>query len=319
MSFYSRDSGYSNVAQRNINKKNATLQVRIQTKDVAFMLKPLCGKKTYLSVFASLTLEASLALTLFIFVVVCMILPMRIMNTDRKVQAGLEDVGEDFSRYAYLKQALESDGVFQAPGAGDFAKEFCKHLGGGAAIGYAQVRIHDDVDSSAVQALRMIRSSPMEDGEWFDLIVDYEIRMPFPVLGMSSITRSARSRRRAWIGKKGKDYGVGGGAETEEEDPLVYIGKGSTRYHKSRSCHYLANQLQTVPFDSVSDRRNDSGGKYYECSVCGGAALSGGVVYIMPSGSSYHSTKTCRAIVAYVQAIRLSQVEHLGPCSYCSK
>lgn len=107
-------------------------------------------------------------------------------------------------------------------------------------------------------------------------------RCPFPVLGMGRIERTARCRRRAWIGKPGKDGGFAGG-EDGSEDETVYVGRDSTRYHRSRTCHYLANHLVQVSYEQVSGMRNDSGGKYYACRSCGAGAESGGPVYIMPS------------------------------------
>lgn len=310
---------------------NVTLQVRIRPyKRRIQSLLIGHGKKAFLPaspylpsgrrrrITASLTLEATMVLSLFIFAVVCMILPMKIMNTDRKIQAALESVGEDFSRYAYLKDILDKGEAFNIPGAGDFAKAFCGHLAAGAAEGYAQVMVIQHLDTDAVKHVRMLRSSILEDGEMFDLIFDYEIRMPFPVLGMKAIERTAHCRRRAWIGKPGKDGGSGSG-ESDREDETVYVGKNSTRYHRSRTCHYLANNLTSVLYDVVSELRNDSGGKYYACRVCGSGAGTGSTVYIMPSGGSYHSTKNCTAIIAYVRAVRLSEVEHLGACSYCSR
>lgn len=275
------------------------------------------GKKTFLSVSAAMTLEAALVLTLFIFAAVCLILPMKILNTERRIQAGLEAVGEDFSRYGYVKDVLEKGYGDKIPGVSEFAQAFCKHLAAGAAEGYAQSRALEYADTGNVFHVRMNRSQILVENEVFDLILDYEIRMPFPVLGLSGVKRTARSRRRSWVGRPGIGDGSDGeGAEVE--DVIVYVGKGSTRYHKRRSCHYLSNDLSTVPYTAIDDLRNSGGGKYYPCSRCGSGAKTGSSVYIMPSGSSFHTDRNCNAIIAYVRAVKLSEVSHLGACSYCS-
>jgi len=288
----------------NKNKKKAPLRVRT-------------GKKTFLSTPASLTVEASLVLTLFIFAAVCLILPMKIMNTERRIQSGLEAVGEDFSKYAYVKDLLAKNETGAIPGAGEFAGSFCKYLAAGVAARYATERTMAYADTRNCRAATMIRSQILEDGETFDLILDYEIQMPFPVLGLPAVRRTAHCRRRAWIGKAGKSYDADGRDE-EDQDKMVYVGKNGTRYHRSRSCHYLANDLTTVSFEVVGGLRNTSGGKYYACSVCGRSAGAGSMVHVMPSGSSFHTTEDCTAIIAYVRAVKLSEAEHLGACSYCS-
>lgn len=299
--------------------KIVTLQVRILKIEQAGVFCERHGKKAFLSTPGSMTLEAALALSLFIFASVSLILPMKIMTTERRIQAGLEAVGEDLSRYAYLQDALEQGKIAAVPGADDFAKAFCKNVSAGVAAGYAQVRALEHGDTAQIVGARMLRSSIREEGELFDLVLDYEIRMPFPVLGLGAVSRTARCSRRAWVGKEGKDEGEGGDGDGAEEDEIVYVGKGSTRYHKDRGCHYLSNTLTAVSYDRVGDRRNESGGKYYACSVCGRGAGTGSVVYIMPSGSSFHTSRDCSAIIAYVKAVPLSQVKHLGACSYCGR
>lgn len=312
MPFYMEEQAEDRNAPN--QRKNSLLVVTLQVR-ILNHTGTAHGKKAFPSASASLTLEAALVVSLFIFAVVCLILPMKIMNTDRKLQAALESAGEEFSRYAYLKHALEHGNLELVPGAEEFAIEFCRYLSEGAAIGYSQVMVGNHVNSTAVTGLTLRRSSVSEDGTIFDLIADYEIRMPFPVLGLETIKRTIRCRRRAWIGLAGKDGGEGG-AGGNDNDEIVYIGKNSTRYHKNRSCHYLANQLSAVAYEQVDEMRNESGGKYYPCRVCG--AAGGQTVYLMPSGDRYHTSRMCTAILAYVRAVRLSEVEHLGPCSYCS-
>lgn len=308
---------FRRISGKGINKKLVTLQVRILNNPIFHILYRGYEKKAFLSVPGSLTLEAVMCLTLFIFAAVCLILPMKIMNTERKLQAALEKVGEDCSQYAYIKDVLDKGELFAIAGAGDFAKEFCRHLVSGEAQGYAQAQIMKHMDTTAITKMTLDGSQVMEDQETIDFIVKYHVRLPFPVLGLPAVERSIRCRRRAWIGKEGKDYDGAGGKQGDQDDPVVYIGKNSTRYHKSRNCHYLANNLSGVAFNQVKEMRNNSGGKYYPCAVCG--KIAGGTVYIMPSGSSYHSRKNCTAIIAYAQAVKLSEVKHLGACSYCGK
>ncbi len=288
--------------------KIVTLQVRIP-------LYHCYGKRVFPSASAGLTLEAALVLSLLIFASVSLILPMKILNTERRIQASLEAVGEDFSKYTYLKQALEEGMESAQSGADDFARAFCTQLGAGIAEGYAEAKVIGYADTDALQQVTMKRSQILEDGAWIDLILDYEIRMPFPVLGLQAVNRTARCRRRAWVGKPGED-GTGGNP-VEEENEMVYLGKQSTRYHRNRNCHYLANNLTPVSITEIGSIRNHSGGKYNPCAVCASGGQAVHTVYIMPEGSSYHSSRTCSAIIAYVRMVPLSEVKHLGACSYC--
>ena len=140
--------------------------------------------------------------------------------------------------------------------------------------------------------------------------------MPFSMLHLKSIPMTARSVRRVWIGREGGlDHGADLGEN--EEDQTVYIGKTSERYHWFRDCHYLSNKIEAVAWEDLDGFRNSSGSRYRPCSVCGGG--TGGTVYIMESGESYHRNRYCTTIVAYVEAVPLSEVEYMGACSYCER
>lgn len=297
--------------------KIVTLQVRILMMKKRIRLHFMRReKKVCRSVSASMTLEAALALTLFVFASVSLILPMKIMTTQRRIQAGLESAGEDLCQYGYLADAIFRRAEESIPGADESDLEFGKQiLETAAVIAYGKNIAMSKADTDQIQEVSMIRSSVTENGSIVDLVMDYEIRMPFPVLGLKSIPSTARSRRRVWTGKSGITSSREG--EAAEEDPVVYVGKAGTRYHISRDCHYLSSKLTAVPFEVVGDKRNTSGGKYYPCAVCGAGASAGSTVYLASSGSSYHTTRGCRSLIAYVRAVHLSEVKHLGACSYC--
>ena len=156
------EAGFPDV-KKHIAKiiKNVSLQVRTVIRTYGIFLRDCYGKKAFLSASmrpedgretetwqklgASLTLEAALALSLFIFAAVCMILPMKVMNTERKVQAALESIGEDFSRYAYIKKAAEESKYLSSAGTGDIAKGFCDYLVSGVAQGDALAQLQKHV------------------------------------------------------------------------------------------------------------------------------------------------------------------------------
>ena len=270
--------------------KIAALQVRIPSK----MRRN--RKRAFLSAPASMTVEAALVLPLFLFAGVLLMMPFRILDVERQMQAIVMSVGEEISQTAYL-----------APEEGGW-------VGSAAAFAYAEGAVRMRSDGLPVRWLSLADSSLLEDGETVDLIVNYQMKLPFSVFGLGNVKRSCRCWLRAWVGIDGvSEMGEG---ETADEDPIVYVGKDSTRYHNSSYCHYLYNRLSAVPAGRIGDYRNESGHRYKACDRCGGHAA--GTVYIMPYGESYHSSRTCSAIVAYVRAVHRSEVEYLGPCSYCS-
>lgn len=293
--------------------KNVTLQVRIP-----FNRKKNCGKRAFPSIFlyrsGSMTVEASIVLPLFLFAMVMMTMPFSVMNRQRQVQAVVESVCEDLCRLAYVGYELkEKKTEIRLPKEGLEIEFDMEGLEEAAMMAYAQVQVRRKLNESQIRKLSLFQSEFMEDGEMVNLVASYEIVLPFPVLGLSAIPMTSASCRRAWIGKDGGWLESGTG---EGDDEIVYVGKKSTRYHESRTCHYLYNQLTGIPREEIDSHRNADGKKYHPCAVCGGG--NGSQVYIMKSGTSYHGSSSCTAIIAYVKAVKKSEVAHLGACSYCS-
>lgn len=304
---------FSFLQNRISNNKSVTLQVRIP-KWIQFF----CGKRTCLSaslwIKGSLTVEASFVFPLFLFAMVIMMMPFSMMDHQRQVQAVLESVCEDLSRLAYVGYELQENKTEIKLPEGELEPGLSiDGLGETAMMAYAWLQVSKRLKDIPVKKLSLLRSEFMKDGEMVSLIADYELSLPFSLFRMSGISMTSQSCRRAWIGKDGGWLEEGQGEETDE---IVFIGKNSTKYHQSRICHYLYNQLTGVSRTEIENLRNESGGKYHPCRVCGGG--SGEQVFIMPNGSSYHGSPSCTAIIAYVKAVKKSEVAHLGACSYCS-
>ena len=278
---------------------------------------------------ASLTVEAALVLPLFLFAMYLLILPLRMMDTAREMQQVCESVCQDTVQALYLKSLTRKDSrgdnrVPETETDADTGKE--KESRGsrmsgaltGNAVGMAAAAMAGrQAGDGYVIHLRSLRSSVLGDGETVRVTLDYDYRLPFSVFGLGSIRQSVTASRRAWTGRTEGGLTSSGSGGTQEEE-MVYVGKNSTRYHSSASCHYLSNDLTAVSYASLSGERNSGGKKYHPCSRCA-KGVTGGTVYIMPSGTSFHTSESCSAIRSYGRAVPKSDVAHLGPCSYCCR
>lgn len=299
--------------------------VTLQVRNPLWKWKKTAGRRVSFSVSlqmgrnmakvkGSMTVEAALGFTLFLFFMVLMAAPLSVMDTRRQVQAGLEAEGERIAQYAYAAADFAEIGE---PGLlSDLSRSgLLSGLSREAVCRTVENRVKTAEGTGRAVDFSAAKSRILEDGETIDLIVDYAIRLPFPVFFLDEIPQQARCIRRAWTGKDG--LGAEGRGRGDEENEIVYMGKDGSRYHRSRTCHYLYNDLRAVSAAEVKDLRSQSGNRYRPCAVCGG--LGGTVAYVMPSGESYHFRKDCSSIAAYVRAVPLKSVEHLGACSYCSR
>lgn len=278
---------------KRLKKRNVTLQVRIpKIKNLKHR------KRVSLSASASLTLEAALVLPLFLYAGTIFITLFQVMDIHRQVQAVAEHVSERIGQTAYLSKYAGDEGFLSTV----------------SAYGYAELTMRTELEHLPVHNLSLLQSKLLKDGETIDLIVDYEISMPFSVLGLKDVRQTNRSFRRAWVGEEGQNQGEKDG---DGDNTVVYVGKNSTRYHISRTCHYLYNDLTAVSLNDIENRRSQDGRRYSPCARC--KNTNARTVYIMPSGEHYHTSPSCSAIHAYVRPVLKSEAEHLGACSYCSR
>ena len=269
---------------------------------------------------ASLTIEAALGLTLFMFTVILLSVPMEILDTQRKVQTVLEVTGRELGWQVYRTSHKEHPAEKEAGKAAEADEtglglwpELPSEL---ILQGYLKEKIQAAA-GKRVSNIQCDASSISENGEWIDLRASYQVRLPFSVFALDHVTLASRSRKRGWIGAEGGYFSQKNGSE--EEDEWVYVGRDSTRYHLSPSCHYISNQITAAAYaDAVSGALRNSEGRHYKaCRYCGKTASADGLVYILPSGEVYHGRQDCSSLAYYVRKVRLSEAEYLGACSYC--
>lgn len=257
----------------------------------------------------SLTVEAALSLSLFIFMVILLAMPLDMLATRRSIQMTLESTGRDLSKKAWLLTCR--DGEKNAESDADTDTSL---LGTAAVQAYLMAKLASGNEASKIEQIDVTGSRISADGEIIDLRVSYRAKLPLGVFSVKNIPFTARCFRRGWIGSAGLVHH--GAEDAGKEETMVYVGRDSTRYHRSPSCHYLSNHIRAVAAGDIGKAKNDSDRRYRPCAVCGRTAGSG-VYYVLPEGEVYHTDPECSSLSAYVRKVPLSEVEYLGPCSYC--
>ncbi len=116
----------------------------------------------------------------------------------------------------------------------------------------------------------------------------------------------------AWVG-----YDPGSHRGAGENQQFVYIAETGTVYHLERDCTYLDLSVRSVDRGDLLSLRNEGGGNYYECEICGDKG--GSTCYITNFGSRYHSSPVCSGLKRTVFRILLEKaVENKQhACSKC--
>lgn len=270
----------------------------------------------------SLTIEAAVALPLMILAIWMLIFPLKVMESERRLQNRLETTAKALAVMKYIEQAgdrlLKPDADLE---------ELTGSWKGAAEASFGQAAVRALPETKLMEDLRFSPDTSILTGEngadpamiYAELY--YSLHFPDSVFRLLPVRKSLVVNRRAWIGSKGgrgrERYGGTGSDLDTEEDWIVYVGKNGTRYHLDPGCHYLSNKMSSADASAIAALRNLSGARYHPCPSC--RPGTSGTVYYFESGTAYHATEKCKAVTAYARAVPLSEVIHLGACSYCGR
>lgn len=256
----------------------------------------------------SMTLEAALALPLFLFAVLNILFAVNIIGTQSRVNAALHQTGNKMAFAGYA-----------CHGAGDKLPD--KLVGVALTEGYARGQVVDYVGRSYLEkscvvggagGISFVGSSVMGEGDIIDLRLSYRVRPLINLMGFKGFFVCQRYYGKAWTG-----YDAAGSvSDVNREDPMVYITKTGTVYHLDRNCTYLNPRVEAVSVDGAEHRRNASGSRYGSCGSCSSSA-TGREVYITYYGNHYHENLNCPGLKRTIYTVPLSEADARGRCSKC--
>ena len=255
---------------------------------------------------ASITVEASFALPLFLFFCIQMISILNLLHLHSSIEAALHQEVCKASVEAYAYERI-------VPGE-NCLEDLLQNL-------WIKEKVIDRVgkeylDHSLIQGgsrgvqIAYLQSDSCQDV--VDVALCYRVRPAVDLLGFSGFTMVNRCRMKAWTGYCMQEETLSG----EDEEEYVYVTETGTVYHRDRGCSHLQLSIRSVDMTDVAVLRNESGGKYYPCENCG--QDGGESVYITDQGDRYHSSLGCSGLKRTIYTIPLSQVGGRKPCSRCA-
>lgn len=260
---------------------------------------------------ASMTVEAAFALPLFIFLIVNLIYVMNIIGVQSRLSAALHQVGNKIAFYGYAYEKSignvlpnEIEGIASMAVSWLYVK--------GEIEDYAGVEyLNKSCIKSGAGGIRYDGTVIAENNDIVEICLNYQVQPLIAILGFENFNMCQRYYARLWTG-----YDVEMGiSDFTSDEPMVYVTETGTVYHTNRNCTHLNLSVTSAKTENIADMRNQSGGKYYPCEMCGGYTQA--TVYITSQGSSYHTRLNCSGLKRTIYTIPLSQVGGRGRCSRC--
>ena len=296
--------GQTNKKQSMANSLRANLHVLQENGTVkrasSFVSRKLKG---------SLTVESALVLPFFLFFILQIMSAINMIGMQSRLSAALHQTGNQmaFAGYAYKKTVGSAlpEGIASVALTALYAEnQILDYVG--------RDYLNKSCMKNGAAGLKFTGTSIMEHNDLIEIQISYQIEPIFPIMRFSSFSASQCYYGRAWTG-----YDVENGiSDLTEEDPMVYVTETGTVYHTNRNCTYLNPSVEAISASDIGSSRNESGGKYYACEICGSTRAEG-TVYITSQGNSYHCTMSCSGLKRTIYTIPLSQTNGRGQCSKC--
>lgn len=245
------------------------------------------------SVKASITVEAAMAVPIFFLAVVCLLYLMEMAAIQTAVRSGLQYAGKGLAKEAYVLPAavpskLEAD-VVNAIGADRLNRSIVEGGSGG-------IHCHKSWMSPTTGIC--------------SLAAEYRIKLPLPLFRLPSPSYEIKMKIKGWTGYV--KAGLSG-----EREKTVYVTETGIVYHEDYHCTHLELSVRPVQTSDVPGLRNEDGGKYYPCEHCAGSGS--GAVFITDSGNRYHSSLGCSGLKRTIYAVPVSEAVGKGACQRCGK
>ena len=225
---------------------------------------------------ASYSIEASVALPVFMGFVVCILFFIRVLMTGWAIDDA-------------MTKAVDTAAVCEDPSVFMAEALFYKEL------------LSGDVKMDAVMggAPGIVMAESSADEKNITLCATYRVNLPIRMFSDKGIFLYQTKSARIWNGYDPK--------EDSGDDIYVYVTPYGKAYHRSKSCPYINPSIRGVSLSKVPDMKNSGGGKYKICPMCKRDVSD--TVYVTSWGECYHGSISCSGLKRTITMIKLSEAE----------
>lgn len=241
---------------------------------------------------ASLAIEASVVIPIFMIAMMSLISILAVINIDIRIRNALYEESRYISMMQYDHpvndvQEIENR-VLDALGNGIVTSPFIDNSRGG-------------IDFS---------DSDLTNKEVLNLVVHYNARIPFDIAGYCHCRFTERIVVHTWVGYINGLNGYRG------NDAIVYITDSGQVFHRNINCTHIKLNIVEVAGSEIPSIRNVNGSKYKKCEICD-SNLSDPLLYVTSDGTKYHNRIACSGITRNIRAVHIYEVLNRRPCTRC--
>lgn len=287
---------------------------------------------------ASITVEASLVLPIFILAMYSFIFFLQVLSIQEEIQQSLLQTVRYCEKIGYVHdyvQNYEVEGKSDQTGKDSTSvsednenenedsavdtREIATYL---ITSGLMQAKFGEVVDQYTInkscvvggmQGLNFLLSSYDVETNIADITVQYKVHIPIGLAIIDDFYVVQTTKVRVFVGLRN----INPDDEEDGDEDSVYITETGTVYHESKECTYLKLSITKIARASLDNQRNSSGGKYYKCEICKPGKQE--YYYITKQGNRYHNNTNCSGLKRTIKVIKRSEIGDRRACSRCGK
>jgi hypothetical protein len=265
---------------------------------------------------ASLTVEASLVLPLFLLFFLTLGSGMEMLRLHGKMEVALWRIGRETCLYGTVLQEFRQQGTKLEGQAGSQMQQALSSVGNLAfSYTYVKGRVEEALGKDYLEdapigkeGLFYLGGSIINQEDLVGFQVSYPVEPKWSLMGFRSFWMENHYYGRTWTGFE----------LSETEQGLYYLTENAQVYHLDINCSHLKLSPEAVSKEVLSSARNARGSRYRACSICV-QDTPPAQVWISPEGECYHYRRDCSGLKRTIRAVTWKEAEGYRPCSRCGK
>lgn len=285
---------------------------------------------------ASLTLEATLVLPIFIFAIMMLVNLFRLVRCGEIVAEGTAELAEVTSGYGLIIEDVkdftgDAEGYLMLLSDLGIADEIMTgvdslYFSAAAHFCFDNENLMQNGVPMGTRGLDFYGSKVLDSEGYTDVICSCDVSLTAPLFGTYDYTLKNRVKMLSFKGigceSRFEEIEISeedGEAEEEPGEEYVYITETGRVYHKTQDCYHLSVTKKAVKYSDVPSKRNEAGAKYYACEHCCNKIEPGpaDIVYITTDGNRYHIRPDCPGLKRTIMKVKKSEVGSRRPCKTC--
>ncbi len=273
-------------------------QVKIKTLSLITSKKRVSFSSPFAKKQASITVEASLVLPIFLMYMMTLLYSLEIVRFQSDVWEAVHKVSMEVSLQKYVKEY----GMDKVKKEIDVQQEI---------IDYLSSRISPFICvQGGKEGVIITRAENCLGKGNTKVTVRYEVKPFIKWLPIKELIVEESCLVHGFVGYEQKAL-----QDQIQEIIYVFITPFGEKYHFDKECTYLKVNILYEKMEKVSSLRNASGEIYYACDVCNPYHQS--FVYYTKWGNRFHGNSGCTALKRTVYVVPFSEVGERTPCSKC--